>query len=641
MSQHEEEEEYRDPAGEGENDERGSQDSETVDFTTPALTMRLVAILQNLDAPEWDSGTVYLDNGQAFSLWSGHSPAPTNLLNERMEEFVTRQRIARGQRIEILSQRAQRIHGERRIQRERREPPPRTSRSNSVSEAERVVKEKQALHERLVAEVGKNTLDPRDIEMFKFIDQSEGEAARAVFQKVLDDETQRGLGALSDAERELLSRWKAKSEQLHQRRAEESSRLLGLFQSLNHGAPAASAGRTFPIRTTCPKFSPGLDSIGSLETWLAGVQNFISLQRVTDPEDQRRVLFSSIDINAQFRLGERLLPNSRVAKGLSYDEYVEQVRLIFSPPEESTLWKTDYKNFRQSRGTTITDYLQKKGQLFKMGYRSNLDDQHFIEESISNIYHTGVKREVYRAAPTTFSALITASQKAVGLIRLMESPSSPNAVGLASISHPAPLATSSASARSSHLVGEMRSEFEDIDEGFVEPLTVSQIEFCIFNEEDDETVFWSNQPDGSDLFDSEDQVVGEMAGAGNSPAHPEGPCWFCSAPGHVKRSCPARLKAVHAKSGSTPRSSRGGRGGGGRSYQRLEEVRRGAAPRRGRGRGRGSSSDSRRGIYPVRERRVGEISDVLHEEDTELPEGEEVNGEVGGLYDSNYEQTGF
>ena len=641
MSDHEEEENYRDPDGEGNDDERESQDSERVDFTTPALTMRLVAILQNVDAPEWDSGTVYLDNGQVFLLWSDHSPAPTNLPNERLDAFTARQRTARGQRIEILSQRAQRIHGERRIQREaRRDPPPRISRSNSVVEAERVAKDKQALHDRLVAEVGRNTLDPRDMEMFRFMDQSEGEAARAVFQRVLDDPNQRGLGALTNDERDLLGRWKTKSEQIHHRRADESSRLLGLFQSLNHGAPAASAGRSFPIRTTCPKFSPGLDSIGSLETWLAGVQNFISLQRVTDPEDQRRVLFSSIDINAQFRLGERLLPNSPVAKGLSYEEYVEQVRLIFSPPEESTLWKTDYKNFRQSRGSTITDYLQKKGQLFKMGYRSNLDNQHFIEESISNIYHTGVKREVYRAAPTTFSALIIASQKAVGLIRLMESPSSPNAVGLASISHPAPVATSSASARSSHLVGEMRSEFEDLDEGFVEPLTVSQIEFCVFNEEDNETVFWSDQPDGSELVDGEDYVVGEMAGAGNSPAHPEGPCWFCSAPGHVKRSCPARLKAVHAKSGSTPRSSRGGRGGGGRSYQRLEEVRRGA-PRRGRGRGRGSSSDSRRGIYPVRERRVGEISDVLHEEDPGLPEEEEVNGEVGGLYDSNYEQTGF
>ena len=112
-------------------------------------------------------------------------------------------------------------------------------------------------------------------------------------------------------------------------------------------------------------------------------------------EDKKRVLFSSIDINAQFCLGERLLPTSPFVDGLTYEEYVEQIRLIFSPPEESTLWKSDYKNYRQSRGTTVVDYLQKKGQLFQLGYRESLDSQHFIEEAIINIFHSKVKQEVY------------------------------------------------------------------------------------------------------------------------------------------------------------------------------------------------------------------------------------------------------
>ena len=116
----------------------------------------------------------------------------------------------------------------------------------------------------------------------------------------------------------------------------------------------------FPIRTTCPKFSPASDPIGSLETWVAWVTNFISLQRVTDIVDQKRVLFSSIDITAQFRLGKRLLPNSSFVQSLPYEQYVEQVCLIFSPPEESILWKTDHRSFRQARGTTIVDYLQQK-----------------------------------------------------------------------------------------------------------------------------------------------------------------------------------------------------------------------------------------------------------------------------------------
>ena len=220
-------------------------------------------------------------------------------------------------------------------------------------------------------------------------------------------------------------------------------------------------------------------------------------------------------------------------EGLTYEGYVEELRLIFSPPEESVLWKTDYKNFRQARGTTIVNYLQKKGQLFQLGYRESLDSQHFIEESIANIFHSKVRQEVYRAAPTTFADLITVSQKAVGLIRLMEAPSQPNSIGLASVTHPASSASSSTpSTRTSNLVGEMTGlgfEEED-DEGFVEPLTISQIEICLFNEADDETAFWNNQPDGSEA-DAEGEMVGEMAGAApqNSPASPEGPCWFCSA----------------------------------------------------------------------------------------------------------------
>ena len=113
----------------------------------------------------------------------------------------------------------------------------------------------------------------------------------------------------------------------------------------------------------------------------------------------------------------------------------------------------------------------------------------------------------------------------------------------------------------------------------------------------------------------------------------------------MKRNCPARLKAVHAKVGRTSRPSRGGRGG--RPYQRFEEVRRGSS-RRGRppfrsrpsasSSGRSAISDSRRGIFPVRER-VGEISGTGHEGELSHPEeGNEGNQEVGGLYNAHYDQ---
>ena len=51
--------------------------------------------------------------------------------------------------------------------------------------------------------------------------------------------------------------------------------------------------------------------------------------------------------------------------------------------------------------------------------------------------------------------------------------------------------------------------------------------------------------------------------------------------------------------------------------------------------------DSRKGIFPIRELRVGEISDTVHEEDSAPPEEGQLDGEVGGLFDSQYDQAGF
>ena len=214
----------------------------------------------------------------------------------------------------------------------------------------------------------------------------------------------------------------------------------------------------------------------------------------------------------------------------------------------------------------------------------------------------------------------------------MEAPSAPNLVGLASVTHPAPSATAISSKASN--LGEMNAEFEEADEEFVEQLTISQIEFCLLNETDEETRFWSSQPDGSD--EELGGELGEMAGGlQNSRASPDGPCWACRGP-HMKRLCPSRLKAVIAKSGGSSRSSQGGKGG-----RAFEEVRRGSS-RRGRPPPRSRPAavpssrqvtDSRRGIFPVRDRRgVGELSGTTDVEGPAQPEGEELNGgEVGGL----------
>ena len=639
--------------------ERVGSDVVTVD--TRILSQNLIEILHNLEASQWDDGWVTLGDGFQFRLWSTIHPEPSENEGESMDAFVLRQRAARLERLTILANRAQRTLDARAAQNEARraslppvQPPLLPPRDATVEADDRFAK--QVLLNQLANRAAEDTTDPLDKPMFEFLDRVEAEAARAAFQKVLNDPAG-GLEALTPEERKTMADWKSKSEIRNRKKAEEAARTLGVYSQIysdqerqlaKNSAAAAPITRPTPIRVTCPRFNPATDPIGSLTTWLAGVQNFHSLQRITDLEDKKRVLFGSIDINAQFRLGKRLLPTSPFVKTLTYEEYVEQVTLIFSPPEESQLWRSDYKSYRQARGTTVIDYLQKKGQLFQLGYKESLDSQHFIEEAILNLFHSKVKQEVYRAAPTTFADLITVSQKAVGLIRLMEAPSAPNTIGLASVTHPAPLSASSSASsfsRNSGLVGEMleAGEEEDEDEGFVEPLTVAQMDFCLLNESDEESIFWESQPDGSE----DPETVGEMVGSPqNSPASPEGPCWVCGGP-HVKRNCPARLKAVHAKVGRTPRPSRGGRGG--RPFRRFEEVRRGA-PRRGRpsprfrpsasSSGRSAVSNSRQGILPYRERGVGEIADNGHEEGapaTTPEERNDINQEVGGLYDAQYD----
>ena len=87
-----------------------------------------------------------------------------------------------------------------------------------------------------------------------------------------------------------MLKWKSKSEFKTQKRAEEAARTLGVYSSLYSSAPPrpAETPRVHPIRVTCPRYTPASDPIGSLATWLAGVQNFHSLQRIMDLEDKKK-----------------------------------------------------------------------------------------------------------------------------------------------------------------------------------------------------------------------------------------------------------------------------------------------------------------------------------------------------------------
>ena len=75
----------------GGDNEEGTPGSDVVDWTTRVISMDIYDVLQNPDAPEWDSGTVLLEDGNQLHLWSEHSPAPASLPNSQMKHRVISQ----------------------------------------------------------------------------------------------------------------------------------------------------------------------------------------------------------------------------------------------------------------------------------------------------------------------------------------------------------------------------------------------------------------------------------------------------------------------------------------------------------------------------------------------------------------------
>ena len=218
------------------------------------------------------------------------------------------------------------------------------------------------------------------------------------------------------------------------------------------------------------------------------VGNFCVLSRMETDLDRKRVLFGSMDMKSQFRLMPDLNQASGVALALRYDQYKDRVAAIFSPEEEGILWKSNYKSLKQNRRVTTTDYIQRKARLFRRSYKESPNSGHFLEDAIACIYDTEVRREVIRSDPKDYNSLMEAAQKAVGFVRLSQVHLNPNENGLASISHPAPAVTTTAKVET---VGELRGqswggESESVEE---EPLTIAQMEFCVFNETNKETVF--------------------------------------------------------------------------------------------------------------------------------------------------------
>ena len=98
--------------------------SDVVDRNTRVVSQNLFEILQDPDAPQWDSGSVLLNDGYLFQLWSDISPEPVSGENETLADFTARQRVARTARITLLANRARRTADAQKAHEDSRPPPP-------------------------------------------------------------------------------------------------------------------------------------------------------------------------------------------------------------------------------------------------------------------------------------------------------------------------------------------------------------------------------------------------------------------------------------------------------------------------------------------------------------------------------------
>ena len=75
--------------------------------------------------------------------------------------------------------------------------------------------------------------------------------------------------------------------------------------------------------------------------------------------------------------------------------YVESMKTIFLPPEESELARTEFKVRKQARNEDISSYLSAKISLWQMSYRE--DERSFntlMDETIAGLANRIVKRKV-------------------------------------------------------------------------------------------------------------------------------------------------------------------------------------------------------------------------------------------------------
>lgn len=445
-------------------------------------------------------------------------------------------------------------------------------------------------------------------QLIEYLDRNEENELSMLLEKARNSNEPHG--GLTPEQQQVLKVAAQKAKEKKQKYDEEVVRVEGIRSMIQAammgrgagggggGGGSGSGGYAAPLRARLPTFNSSGEDRSDYRSHLQAVRTCLALQKVAQDQEKKQFFFLSFDQKARYRMAATLDPELPEVKRLTFDQYVTRANELFEPTSESEIWKADFRQLIQKRSDSIQDYLQHKSTLYKRAYGSRITSaEHLLEEAISGIYNSEVRKEVIRSMPKTYEELLTIGLRATGFVRRTGNYARPQEHGLASVSHKE--INSRSGPPGGHL-GQMGNEEEADDEDeWDDPLTLGEVQCCIKNETEIETSYWHEQLPAGLEEDSllEEMEKGPTSSFKNLP--PGAGCWSCGGP-HYKAICPLRLKVVQQRVG-----------------------RRGAPRRRVPTRTReyvnSNSRDARRGNYPVRsgpnaKPTVGEVAEDEDEE---------------------------
>ena len=476
-----------------------------------------------------------------------------------------------------------------------------------------------------------------DRRLMQFLEAEEQNEVRQLLERA-EAEGGEEDGGLNEAQRKVLMKAAQKVRDKKEKYEEEVLRIEGIKQMIasaigggargGAGAAGGSGGGLAVSnfnhpRARMPMYNSSGEDKSDYRSHVQAVKTYLTLQKVTAEQERIQLFFLSFDSKARYRMSATLDPGLDDIRRLTFAQYVARANELFEPASECELWKSDFRQLTQRRNDSIQDYLQNKSSPYKRAYASRMSSaEHLIEEAVSGIYNSEVRKEVIRVGPKTYEELLSAALKATGFVRKTGNYARPQDYGLASVSHRESTGTGGgaggAGEGKAHL-GQLDEEEEEEkeEEGGNDdsPLTLGEVERCMLNETEIETSYWHEQPmPGGYLEEVED------GGQSTFKYLPPGAgCWSCGSTMHLKARCPKRLEAVKDRLGAERRSRNAGGAPSGRGVKPRQNFNKASYVN-------SNSRDKRRGIYPVQKTAEGPSNTV-----SEVGGEETMSGTLGGM----------